>query len=63
MIKMTEDMSPATLRRFLLRLQGTAKQPIKEKLMQIEKKPEVYLLKLEKAKKIIASMYGKDKKV
>ena len=62
MIKMTEDMSPATLRRFLLRLQG-AKQPIKEKLMQIEKKPEVYLLKLEKAKKIIASMYGKDKKV
>jgi len=62
MIKMTEDMSPATLRRFLLRLKG-AKQPIKEKLMQIEKKPEVYLLKLEKAKKIIASMYGKDKKV
>ena len=62
MIEMTEDMSPATLRRFLLRLKG-AKQPIKEKLMQIEKKPEVYLLKLEKAKKIIASMYGKDKKV
>ena len=59
---MTEDLSPATLRRFLLRLKG-AKQPIKEKLMQIEKKPEVYLLKLEKAKKIIASMYGKDKKV
>jgi len=38
-------------------------RPIKEKLKRNENKQEIFLLKLEKAKQLIASMFGKDKKV
>jgi len=49
-IKLTKDLSPASLHQFLHEFLGGKHQPKKEKWVQIEKKPKTFLLKLEKAK-------------